>query len=560
MSINKKLLTVLSVILVITLIISTNFIIQLKRTDDTYSSTLERMLPILTNASQISTVAPEGRLAVQSYLLGVADGKTHYEAFKTKMDTLIESSMQTATKEESKEVVEALKQSYDTYVASLDEAMQLATRRNIRGGTDIVNEEAALLETELNEHVTTLENSVLAGLQTLNAENSAKMTNAIIIGIVLVTLLIGTIGGTMYYLRKVITEPLQALNGAVKHVAAGDLSMADVTIQSNDEIGELAGSFNEMKHSLQTVIATMKEGAVTVSHTSEEMQHSTAEAQQRSVQITDNVYDALQLAQQNASTATECAVAMDETAAGVQRIAEATQSLQQAAQQSVVLSNDGKQTITDVSEKMQEISGNSFQTTEQVRMLAAQSNEITAIVQVITDITDQTNLLALNAAIEAARAGEAGKGFAVVADEVRHLAEQSKASAEQIRQLIEKIQLSTQQVEQSILQNNDVVAQGVQSIEGVGTAFQNIVDAVNHMQDEISDVSAVTEQLSASAEEVSASVSDIASAITVESTQLQHVTTSIEDISAVVSKLASISESLNMRAGDQQILADKFTV
>ncbi|TAH48964.1 MAG: chemotaxis protein [Betaproteobacteria bacterium] len=68
--------------------------------------------------------------------------------------------------------------------------------------------------------------------------------------------------------------------------------------------------------------------------------------------------------------------------------------------------------------------------------LGEASSSIGRTVQIIGEITDQTNLLALNAAIEAARAGEVGRGFAVVADEVRKLAERTKAATTEIGQLI----------------------------------------------------------------------------------------------------------------------------
>lgn len=560
MSINKKILLVLSLILTVTLIISINFIIQLDKTDEAYSSRIDSLVPILRNAGDISTTATDGRSAVQSYILGVANGKTEYEEFKATMSALLDETTAAATKGESKQLLADLQQAYEEYTVILDEAMQLATRRNIKDATELVNTTGIESEAHLLTHTKALEDNIVGVFNSTSGESAAQTERTILISISLIVVLIGCIGAALYYLRQVITMPLITLHDAVQEVAAGNLSGPDITLRTNDELGDLAQSFNQMKQSLTDVILTLKQGTNNVQATTRHMFNSIETTEAKSTATTANVRDVLHLAQQNTLTASDCAIAMDETAAGVQRIAEATQLLQEAAQQSVSISEDGQKTISDVSKKMNEISSNTHYTTEQVRTLAAQSSEITAIVQVITDITDQTNLLALNAAIEAARAGEAGKGFAVVADEVRNLAEQSKASAEQIRGLIDQIQHSTQTVEQSILHNNTVVAEGVESIESVDAAFQKIAASVNHMQDEIRDVSAVTEQLSASAEEVSASISNIANAINVESQQLEQVNDSVQDISTVISQLSSISDDLNARAADQQLLADRFTV
>jgi methyl-accepting chemotaxis protein len=91
--------------------------------------------------------------------------------------------------------------------------------------------------------------------------------------------------------------------------------------------------------------------------------------------------------------------------------------------------------------------------------LGRSSQEIGAVIKVITSIAEQTNLLALTATIEAARAGEAGKGFAVVASEVKELARDTAKATEEIGSRIESMQGDTQRAVAAISEIGKVIEQ-----------------------------------------------------------------------------------------------------
>ena len=110
--------------------------------------------------------------------------------------------------------------------------------------------------------------------------------------------------------------------------------------------------------------------------------------------------------------------------------------------------------------------------------LGKKSQQIGAVLDIVTELAEQTNILSINATIEAAGAGENGKRFAIVADEIRKLADRVAGSAKEIRALIDDVRSSVNTTVMATETGSKAVDSGSKQFGDVATAFKQIAKLV----------------------------------------------------------------------------------
>ena len=301
------------------------------------------------------------------------------------------------------------------------------------------------------------------------------------------------VGIGVLIISRSVARPLSLITATIKRVAEGADNVEVPHTDRADEIGALAraiqifkeamdgnrnlssqavldskareqrarhieASVEAFRGAISGVLRAVTDNAASMRDTAQSITRVTSDANGRAVA-------AAGATQQASSNVFAVASAAEELSASVEEIG------RQVRQSAGVVEQAGLRTEKSVTE---------------IESLAAATQRIDGVLNLIQAIAEQTNLLALNATIEAARAGEAGRGFAVVAHEVKTLAGQTAKATAEIGQNISLIQTSTRNA--------------VDAVREIGNAVRDINEVTSNIAGAVGQQDAATREISANAQ------------------------------------------------------------
>lgn len=432
---------------------------------------------------------------------GYQEAKQNAEEFYSHISEF-EKMFKNENDAENLKMVAEIRSSFDNFYKLGQEMAQAYIDKGMDAGNTMMKEFDPASE-KLTSEVEKLANSQVAELnKTLtNVENANK--HAVMLNLILGLISVLLAGAISVVLSKHFVGIVNSVLATLRDIASGDLTRR-VSVDSKDELGEMAQNLNDTIKKVEEIIVNVKEATAQLNAATEEISSS-------SQQISDGAQ------QQSAS--------FEQLTSSVQANASNAASANEIAQGTT---------------KEAEVAGHGMDhTIEAMAGIEKSSKQISDAVAIITDIAEQTNLLALNAAIEAARAGEHGKGFAVVADEVRKLAERSATSAKEIVELINQ---STKQV-----------ADGVKLSKNAGQSLKQIVVNIGKVADQIGSISSATQEQAATMEENTSITESNASASEELAASAEEMAAQAEALQSMVDRFKTSSNEIRKHALVQQV-------
>ena len=361
-----------------------------------------------------------------------------------------------------------------------------------------------------------------------------------------------------------IRRPATQLAAIAEAIAAGNLTVDVIAVDSTDEIERLARALSTMVNDLRRLARALTRSADDTSTMSTQI---TASSEQMSS-------SAAQIAQTASDLSTESgtmAVSIQELSASATELGPLAERMNAGAHEGVTrnarlreLALENRRLMDDSTAALATLASDVEATAASARQLVDASQEIRSFVNLVQSLARNSKLLALNAAMEAARAGDQGEGFSVVAAEVRRLSAMSSEAAERTQQVVagvltgveassqntERMAATARAVRRATEQGSASFAQLEESVAELETWTSTIERAATGSNALVSEITDRLAAVARGTESFAAAMQQVAAASEQQSASTQEIVDAAETMARAAERVSSLVA--NLRIGESR--------
>lgn len=332
-----------------------------------------------------------------------------------------------------------------------------------------------------------------------------------IISVIAIIMLILTIIGIIIFSKigSIIVKSIQKFNDHLLVISGGDFTsdIDDKLLKAKDETGSMFKNLKIMQENIKSILKNVEEQVCSTSNTSKELSETVNELKVVVEEVNIATEQIVAGLEETAASTEEISSTTNEMESSVEKITDTTQKASTHSEEIKKRADNFKNDSVNLKNETVSLCSDNSNKLKKAIAESAKVNEISNLLDAISNITSQTNLLSLNAAIEASRAGEAGKGFAVVAAEIKKLAEESDVTTERIKDIIAHV---IQSVDYLVNTSSDILKFiDVTVIEN----YKQFYEMSNFYSSDANYYSSVSREIEDAANQLLLATKDIASAI-----------------------------------------------
>ena len=263
------------------------------------------------------------------------------------------------------------------------------------------------------------------------------------------------------YLNKHILKNLFTLKNKILEINSGKHSILNpININSKDEIGEVANSFNQFENKIYEIIVKIKKGAFSIQQSAEVLNTYNDNIVRKS----DEQKNKIELINSNLSRVKKTINNNNQNTLKLNQLTKKTKKITEIIN---IEAKNLKDTIETI-----------FQSSEEIEKIST----------LIEELSFQTTILSLNSAVESTRIQKGSKSFDVISNEIHRLSTMGKQAAKDIKNLSNenkiKIDESTFYLENTVKLIETIVIK----INDISFLLDNITEASKIETMEVADI------------------------------------------------------------------------